>query len=69
MGREEFVSLAGGSQVGHEEDGFGREVLKEGQQGAWGGPRGAGLGGFPRAYWEDSALQRGFLWDGGQEPL
>lgn len=32
--------------------------MKEGQQGTW-----AGGGDFPRAYWEDSEVKLGFLWN------
>lgn len=34
----------------YKEDSVGWEVLKEGQQDAWGGPRGAGAGNFLWAY-------------------
>lgn len=69
LGEEEEEFGREGSQMGWEEDSVGGEVMKVGQQGAWGGPRGAGQGDFPRAYWEDCDLKVGFLWDSGTKSL
>lgn len=52
--------MLGRLQTGGEEDVLGRAVLREGQQGAWVGPGGAGEGAFPGACLEDSELKRGF---------
>lgn len=64
MGLEESRRIRLARKAPRWEDLVGREILKEGQPGAW-----AGGGDFPRAYWEDFELKGGFLWDSGPKSL